>query len=178
MATRLTNRHGRRGQDGAAGVESARASTRRGGGERGASAVEFALVMPILLMLVFAIISYGFLFAQDLALGNAARQTARYGAVENRTCDEVKAEALAAAAPLVNLNQAGSVIEIKRGTASAATKTTICALGTDQPCKGSADKENIYVTLKFQANVLISVIPGMGSTKQLAGEGVFRCEWF
>ena len=72
--------------------------------------------MPILLMLVFAIISYGFLFAQDLALGNAARQTARYGAVENRTCDEVKAEALAAAAPLVNLNQTGSVIEIKRGT--------------------------------------------------------------
>ena len=93
-----------------------------------------------------------------------------WGGGKNRTCDEVKAEALSAAAPLVNLNQTGSVIEIKRGTA-AGTKTTICALsGTDQPCKSSADKENYLRHLEvFQANVLISVIPGMGSTKQLAG---------
>jgi Flp pilus assembly protein TadG len=145
--------------------------------EHGASAVEFALVMPILLLLVFAIISYGFIFAQDLALGNAARQTARYGAVENRTCDDVKAEALSAASPLVDLNETGTVIEVKRGTA-AGVKTAICATGTEQPCKGSADKDNVYVTLKFTADVLIPVVPGMGSTMQLTGDGVFRCEWF
>ena len=158
MAARRRYRHGRRGQDGAA-------------------AVEFALVAPILLILVFAIISFGFLFAQDLALNNAARQTARYGAVENRTCADVQAEALSAASPLVNMSKSGSVISVTRGIAGT-TPTAICATGAELPCKGSTDKANIYVTLKFTADVLLPVVPGMGSTQVLEGEGVFRCEWF
>jgi Flp pilus assembly protein TadG len=60
-------------------------------------------VVPILLMILFAIITFGFLLAQKLAIENAARQAARYGAVENRTCDEVIAEATSAAQPLVDL---------------------------------------------------------------------------
>jgi len=48
--------------------------------ERGASAVEFALVMPLLLMLLFGIISTGLVFSDHLSATNAAREGARYGA--------------------------------------------------------------------------------------------------
>ena len=80
----------RRGQDGASAVESARASTRRDGGERGASAVEFALVAPLFIMLVFGIIAFGIVFAQKLALSNAAKEgAALWGGRRNRTCADV-----------------------------------------------------------------------------------------
>ena len=47
---------------------------RKRGRDDGASAVEFALVLPLLIILLFGIISFGIVFAQKLALGNAARQ--------------------------------------------------------------------------------------------------------
>jgi Flp pilus assembly protein TadG len=152
-------------------------SARRQRDDSGASAVEFALVAPLLLTLVFGIITFGFLFGQDLALGNAARQTARYGAVENRTCADIKAEALSAAAPLADLSATGSVVQVTRGVTGGA-KTNVCAADTDLPCKGSAPKDNVYVTLRYVANVLVPIIPGVGSTVELNSEGVFRCEWF
>lgn len=48
--------------------------------ERGASAVEFALVLPLLLMLLFGIISTGRVYSDHLAATNAVREGARYGA--------------------------------------------------------------------------------------------------
>jgi Flp pilus assembly protein TadG len=161
---------------------------RRQRDDRGAAAVEFALVMPILLMLVFAIISFGWLFAQKQAVGNAARQTARYGVVEARTCHTttdaagvtnvgVIEEAADAAAPLADMTTGNSAVTVQRGTAT--SKTTVCTGADDeQPCKGSAPGDNIYVTINYEADVLIPVIPGMGNEQPLSGEGVFRCEFF
>src|SRR5687767_4590771 len=54
--------------------------------DEGASAVEFALIVPALTLLIFGIISFGIIFAQQIALGNAARQAARAGAVSGPTC--------------------------------------------------------------------------------------------
>jgi len=56
-------------------VGSARAT-----GERGAVLVEFALVMPILVMLLFGLVSAGMAWNQNLALSTAARSGARYAA--------------------------------------------------------------------------------------------------
>lgn len=53
--------------------------------QRGASAIEFALIAPLLFMLVFAIIDFGFgIHAWD-ATHNAAREGARFGAVNPDT---------------------------------------------------------------------------------------------
>ena len=49
--------------------------------ERGASAVEFALVMPILFLLVFGIIDYGLLFFDSIGLRQGAREGARQAVV-------------------------------------------------------------------------------------------------
>src|SRR4051794_2686155 len=53
----------------------------RPGSERGAAAVEFAVVAPLLMLLVFAIIDFGFGFHAWDAAQNAAREGARVGAV-------------------------------------------------------------------------------------------------
>lgn len=148
--------------------------SRRGRDERGAAAVEFALVLPLLIAFLFGIISFGFLFAQDLALGNAARQTARYGVVETRTCGEIVAEAISAASPLVTID--ASQVHIKRGQTEASTTAVCAGGGTDKPCEGSHDKDNLYVRLDFGATMLLP-LPGIDSDVALDGSGVFRCEW-
>ncbi len=54
---------------------------RRMKGERGASLVEFALVLPVLLLLVFGIIDFGFAFNDYQSLRQGVRDGARQGVV-------------------------------------------------------------------------------------------------
>lgn len=49
--------------------------------EAGAALVEFALVIPILLAFLLAIVTGGLSIRQSVSLNNSARETARYGAV-------------------------------------------------------------------------------------------------
>lgn len=50
-------------------------------GQRGAAAVEFALVLPLLMLLVLGTIDWGFYFFIEQVATNAAREGARVGAV-------------------------------------------------------------------------------------------------
>ncbi len=49
--------------------------------DRGAAAVEFALVVPVLLMVLFGIIDYGLLFNNSLSVKQGVREAARQGVV-------------------------------------------------------------------------------------------------
>jgi Flp pilus assembly protein TadG len=53
--------------------------------ERGAAAVEFALLAPIVLLIVFAIIQYGLYFWADQGGSDASRDAARLAAVGKPT---------------------------------------------------------------------------------------------
>jgi Flp pilus assembly protein TadG len=50
-------------------------------GERGAAAVEFALVLPVLLMIVLGTIDWGWYFFVSQVVTNAAREGARVGSL-------------------------------------------------------------------------------------------------
>lgn len=54
---------------------------RRGRRERGAALIEFALIMPLLLMLLIGIIEFAWLFSQNLNVRHGAREGARLIAV-------------------------------------------------------------------------------------------------
>lgn len=49
--------------------------------EKGQAIVEFALVLPVLLLLICGIIDFGWIFGNQLASENAAREAARYTAI-------------------------------------------------------------------------------------------------
>jgi Flp pilus assembly protein TadG len=52
-----------------------------GNREKGASAVEFALVLPVLILILFGIIEFGFIIYDKAVITNASREGARTGIV-------------------------------------------------------------------------------------------------
>lgn len=140
---------------------------RRARDDGGAAAVEFALVVPILLVLVFGIINFGFVFAQQIALNNGVRQGARYAVVDGRTCDQIVSETRGSAAT-VGMNQAQVPTPVISPACSGAVK----------PCAGTPSGTNVTVTLSRSAAWVIPVFPFTASNAPtLSSVGVMRCEF-
>ena len=51
--------------------------------EKGAAAVEFALLLPVLMMILFGIVEFGIALYQQSVLTNASREGARLGIVQS-----------------------------------------------------------------------------------------------
>lgn len=60
-----------------------------GANERGAEAVEFALVVLPFLLLVFGVVDFGYMINHDTMINNASREGAREGAL-NPTANDIK----------------------------------------------------------------------------------------
>ncbi|HEX9290756.1 MAG TPA: TadE family protein [Anaeromyxobacteraceae bacterium] len=84
------------------------------GRERGAAVVEFALVLPLLLMLVLGAIDWGWYFYLREVVTNAAREGARAGSVSALGSSAAAAAETAATTYLTNLG-------LGAGTATATT---------------------------------------------------------
>ncbi len=63
---------------------------RIGTGEKGQALVEFALLVPIFLILLFAIVDFGMGFYSWITVTNSAREGARFGAVQASTDDIIQ----------------------------------------------------------------------------------------
>ena len=63
-------------------------------GQRGAALVEFAILLPLLLVVVMGIIEFGYALAQQLDVRHGARETSRLIAVDNfdlnTACDRME----------------------------------------------------------------------------------------
>lgn len=55
--------------------------TRKRQGENGATLVEFALALPLLLALLLGIVEFGWMFGRNVDVGHAARESVRLAAV-------------------------------------------------------------------------------------------------
>jgi Flp pilus assembly protein TadG len=64
---------------------------RRGGDDTGAELIEFALVLPILLLVIAGIVDFGFLFQRFQVVTNASREGARLAALPGYTPADVEA---------------------------------------------------------------------------------------
>src|SRR4051812_15199302 len=77
---------------------SARCAIRRGRwtgkqSRKGATLVEFAIVVPVFLLFVFGIIEYGRMIMGQQVITNAAREGARMGVLDNSTSADVSTAA-------------------------------------------------------------------------------------
>jgi Flp pilus assembly protein TadG len=77
--------------------------------QRGQSLVEFALVLPIIILIIFGILEFGRIFSSYIVITHAAREGARIGAVGKP--DDVIIDRIRQAAPLP---QAGTNLHITR----------------------------------------------------------------
>ena len=71
--------------------------------ERGQALVEFAMVVPIFLILVFGIVDFGMGLRAWISITNSAREGARYGAV-GAACDAIEARVVDTSADLLTVN--------------------------------------------------------------------------
>lgn len=164
-------------------------------GQRGAAAVEFALVVPILLAIVFGIINFGFLMTQKAALSNAARAGARYATVNaytgNHTCQQVvdKVRSESSTLGITNLTQVA--VEVTFTNTSTGAASSVCKAlagsaavssgGGSLPCRNTsgspAQPDQLRVTSTYESTLIVPT-PGLGNSVPLTGSSSFVCEYY
>src|SRR5690606_13312915 len=60
-------------------------------GEKGATLIEFALILPLLLLLILGIVEFGWLFGQYNDVRHGAREGARFAAVDAGAFNDILA---------------------------------------------------------------------------------------
>ncbi|WP_043440685.1 TadE/TadG family type IV pilus assembly protein [Arthrobacter sp. L77] len=91
--------------------------------EQGATAVEFALVVPLLLVLLIGVIEFGRVFNTQLQLTAAARESVRVMAIQKQP-DTARNAALAAAPGLAPALTAANV-QVSPSSCSSTTDVTV-----------------------------------------------------
>jgi Flp pilus assembly protein TadG len=122
-------------------------------GERGASAVEFALIVPLLVLLVLGIAEFGHAFQVQGTLSAAAREGARAMALQNDPAAARPAARNAASALSPSLTNAQIAI-------------------TPASCPTTGATANVRVTISYPMPYLTGFF---GSGLGLTGSGVMRC---
>ncbi len=123
---------------------------RRWGDQRGAVAVEFALVFPLLMLVLFGVIEYGAVYNAQLQVTGAAREAAREMSLTGNAGD-ARAAALSASPGLVPALSSGDIAFSSSG----------CTAGTD-----------VTVTISYEKPFLTGLF---GATVELTGVATRRC---
>lgn len=119
--------------------------------DRGAAAVEFALLLIPLLLIVFGIISYGVMLSFRQTMSQAATEGARAAAVE------LDAGARQTSA-IDAVNDAMSALDMSCGTDG-----LTCTVSAPTPC-GSAECVTVTVTYPYQDNPIVPSVPLIAET--------------
>jgi Flp pilus assembly protein TadG len=136
--------------------------------ERGSVAVEFALLLPVLLLLVFGIIDFGRAINDQITITQAAREGVRLAALGYSSA-AVDTRTESAAAPTLTLTSAN--ITVTPATSPA------CASGA-----GAGVDAVVKVTYSFQFITPVGAFAAMfgtasfGTTLSLTASGEMPCE--
>jgi hypothetical protein len=136
------------------------AAARRGGaGARGQSIAEFALVMPVMLMLVLVTLDLGRLFYSYLTITNAARVAANYAGANPFAWDEPDYEGRVLAEGLGNL---GGFCDVPAPAVPAPTFSD-SAVDTNATATDVGDHASVTISCEFSpvTPVLGSVLGGL-----------------
>ncbi len=132
---------------------------------RGAAAVELALVLPLLCLLLFGIISYGYMLSFRQAISQASAEGARAAAVAPGATSSTDRLARAEQAVTSGLGTYGiSCVNgvLRRDGATVGT----CSISSPQACSGAAvaGSRCVKVTLdyRYRDHSLLPSFPGLG----------------
>lgn len=126
--------------------------------ERGAAAVEFALLLPLLLLILFGIIEFGMIMYSREVITNASREGARTGivqAITKPTTGEIQTV----------------VTNYLTGTGVDPNAVTITIAGA-----GLTAPNTLNVTVTYPYNFFAPGILGLGNSINLTGQTVMRHE--
>ena len=90
--------------------------------DKGAAAVEFALILPVLILLIGGIVDFGRAMYTEVMLTNASREGARTAIITSATLADVRARA-SAAAPTITVTT-NAVMCGGPGSSTTVTSTT------------------------------------------------------
>ncbi len=136
--------------------------------QKGAAAIEMALIMPILLVLTFGLVEFGLLMYNQQVLTNAAREGARRGIVQ--------------ASPRVPYSNGVDGIA---DTVHAYADTHLVTFGAAKPtpivnvpaiCSNFADNLSVTVTYPYTFLVIPNFVPGLSPSLTLKTASVMKCE--
>ena len=139
-------------------------------GEKGASAVEFALVLPVLIALLLGIIEFGFAFNNQISLNQAVREGARVDAVSPGDGADVTASSfLGATAETDDLDITTEAFDIEEDSRSSLGDGTDC--GTD-------GADSVQISATYDGGFLLFPIDGIANVDGITLTGVaeMRCE--
>ena len=119
-------------------------------GERGAAAVEFVLILPVLLLLLLGLVEFSRVYNIQISLSNAAREGARTMAIENS--QPTARTAAIAAAPSISPSVSAGQIAI-----------------SPEKC---TDGGTVDVTISYNVALMTGFF---GASLPLTGKGVMRC---
>lgn len=130
--------------------------------DRGAAAVEFALVLIPLLLVIGGIVNFGVAFANQISLDNAVRQAARAGVVDVNPAPDL-----------------GDIVSEEYHPLAASTDPAVTFPGRTT-CEGSVLGDSLAVTAEVTTDFIFpwplpdSVLP---SELVLDSEAEFQCEF-
>ena len=128
--------------------------------EHGAAAVEFALILPILVLLVFGIVEFAVAYNNQQGLHAAAREGARIAALPQSDTSTIESRVRSA------LNGVMSPAKINSASITITPSTS-------HPCDGVAPGTHVVVTVSAPDDI---DIPFFTKTVTLHGHGEFLCE--
>lgn len=123
-------------------------------GQRGSAALEFAIILPLLITLVFGIIDVGLLLYNKQIITNASREGARAGIARSTT----------SVTNVVNNYCTGRLF--LNGSSPPTTDVT----------GGGAFQNDLTVTVTYEHNFMFAGIIGLSPTKTMTGRTVMKME--
>jgi len=135
----------------------------------GAVALEFVLLLPFLLLLIFGIIEFSFLLFDKAMITNASREGARAGVVYNYPSRILKSKI-----EQISLNYCKNHL-ISFGSSASPPNVDIFPADDDPPCPEEASSgSSIRVSVDYDYNFLFlsSILPPIS----LKAESNMRCE--
>jgi Flp pilus assembly protein TadG len=134
------------------------ASRRRS--ERGAAAVEFAILLPVLILILFGIIEFSIAYNHEQGLHAAAREGARVAALPQTTQATV-------------IDRVRSALQGVMDSTDIQNATITVTPSGNQPCSGVPAGTHVIVTVSAPDDL---AIPLFTKTLTLTGRGEFLCE--